>query len=112
VSRYAAVVDKKTRRRVVLVRDLKNFEDASRPPTELFGEGLYSQFDAQGVPTHDAEGKELSKSAKSKLSKEFQKRQKDHAKLQGQLQADPQFLVKLKQELDEIDTFLAQQAAQ
>jgi hypothetical protein len=30
---------------------------------------LYSKFDADGVPTHDAEGKELSKSAFKKLRK-------------------------------------------
>jgi len=102
-----AVVDKKLKRRVLLVRDVKNYEDASRPPTDLFKDG-YSQFDAQGLPTHDAEGKELSKSAKSKLTKEFQKRQKDHAKYLDLLQKDPEFLVKMRQELSEIDAFLAQ----
>ena len=39
--------------------------------------GKYSKFDeATGVPTHDAEGKELSKSARKKLEKE----QAKHAK--------------------------------
>jgi cysteinyl-tRNA synthetase len=105
----AAVVDKKTKRRVLLVRDVKNYEDASRPPTDLFKGGPYSQFDEQGLPTHDAEGKELSKSARSKLTKEFQKRQKDHAKYLDLLHKDPEFLTKLQQELSEIDAFLAQQ---
>jgi len=34
---------------------------------------LYSQFDAEGVPTHDNEGKELSKSAFKKLKKDWEK---------------------------------------
>jgi hypothetical protein len=44
-------------------------------PQDLFRAqtDLYSQFDADGVPTHDATGKELSKSGIKKLKKEWEK---------------------------------------
>jgi cysteinyl-tRNA synthetase len=104
------VADKKKRRRVVLVRDIKNYEDARQEPTAIFNSGAYSKFDEQGVPTHDSEGKELSKSARGKLQKEFQKRQKDHTKFRQLLEQDPEFLDKLRNELAEIDSYLAAHA--
>ena len=44
-------------------------------PEDLFKDktDLYSQFDADGVPTHDAAGEKLSKSAGKKLKKEWDK---------------------------------------
>ena len=47
-------------------------------PEEMFKSqtDLYSAFDADGVPTHDKEGKELSKSAYKKLKKEWEKQKK------------------------------------
>lgn len=46
------------------------------PPDQLFKqgphEGKFSQFDATGVPTHDAEGKEVSKGQRKKLEKLWQ----------------------------------------
>jgi glutaminyl-tRNA synthetase len=38
--------------------------------------GLYSMFDKDGMPTHDAEGKEVTKSALKKLAKERMKHEK------------------------------------
>jgi glutaminyl-tRNA synthetase len=55
-------------------------------PTDLFKEGeefkgKYSKYDAEtGVPTHDAEGVELTKSAIKKLAKEQQKHVKAQSK--------------------------------
>ena len=58
------------------------------PPQEFFksspgpgfdektGKALYSQFDAEGVPTHDADGAEVTKSAGKKLKKEWEKQKK------------------------------------
>lgn len=48
------------------------------PPTELFRKDvhLYSAFDADGVPTHDASGNELSKSTLKKLKKDWEKQAK------------------------------------
>ena len=37
---------------------------------------LYSAFDAEGIPTHDAEGKEISKSMSKKLKKDWEKQKK------------------------------------
>lgn len=31
------------------------------PPKEFFQKGGYSKFDAEGLPTHDKDGKEISK---------------------------------------------------
>eukprot|EP00392_Amoebophrya_sp_AT5.2_P009124 g9152.t1 len=40
--------------------------------------GLYSAFDEKGLPTHDKEGAELTKSAKKKLQKDWDKQDKLH----------------------------------
>ncbi len=37
---------------------------------------LYSQFDENGVPTHDAKGEKISKSAYKKLQKDWEKQKK------------------------------------
>jgi hypothetical protein len=37
---------------------------------------LYSQFDAEGMPTHDAAGEKISKSAYKKLRKDWEKQKK------------------------------------
>jgi hypothetical protein len=37
---------------------------------------LYSQFDAGGIPTHDAQGNKLSKSTMKKLQKDWEKQKK------------------------------------
>ncbi|XP_054580859.1 cysteine--tRNA ligase, cytoplasmic [Eptesicus fuscus] len=51
------------------------------PPSEMFlSEGdKYSRFDENGLPTHDTEGKELSKGQAKKLRKLFEAQQKLHA---------------------------------
>lgn len=41
---------------------------------------LYSRFDADGVPTHDASGQELTKNAIRKLRKEWEKQKKLYEK--------------------------------
>ena len=40
----------------------------------------YSKFNEEGVPTHNANGAELSKEQVNKLKKDFQKHQKNHLK--------------------------------
>jgi cysteinyl-tRNA synthetase len=37
---------------------------------------LYSEFDAEGIPTKDAEGKEISKSMQKKLKKDQEKQKR------------------------------------
>lgn len=50
----------------------------SLPPQEMFrGQtDLYSQFDADGVPTHDAAGEPISKSSLKKLKKDWEKQKR------------------------------------
>jgi len=50
------------------------------PPSELFRKetGKYSQFDENGKPTHDHDGKELSKSALKKIEKVYQVQEKKY----------------------------------
>ncbi|KAM0683422.1 cysteinyl-tRNA synthetase [Mitosporidium daphniae] len=46
-------------------------------PSEMFKDlSLYSKFDEQGIPTHDAAGEELPKSRIKKLIKEYQQQEK------------------------------------
>ena len=62
--------------------------DASVHPRTMFTlgphEGLYSKFDEQGLPTHDAAGVELSKGKRGKLEKLMDKQQKAHDKFLAQ----------------------------
>ncbi|XP_008582409.1 PREDICTED: cysteine--tRNA ligase, cytoplasmic [Galeopterus variegatus] len=50
------------------------------PPSEMFlsESDKYSKFDENGLPTHDAEGKELSKGQAKKLKKLFEAQEKLH----------------------------------
>ncbi|KAH3890802.1 cysteine--tRNA ligase, cytoplasmic-like isoform X4 [Dreissena polymorpha] len=50
------------------------------PPSEMFRAETdkYSQFDDKGMPTHDVEGKELSKSALKKIAKLYEQQQKKY----------------------------------
>ncbi|RTG81200.1 cysteinyl-tRNA synthetase [Schistosoma bovis] len=56
-------------------------ETGSIPPSELFLSEVdkYSKFDSKGMPTHDASGNELSKSALKKLQKLYIAQEKRHA---------------------------------
>lgn len=52
------------------------------PPGEMFRTQTdkYSAWDERGLPTHDAAGQELSKSAKKSVQKDYEKQEKLHAK--------------------------------
>ena len=47
-------------------------------PEEMFKSqtDLYSAFDAEGIPTHDAAGEKISKSGLKKLRKDWEKQKK------------------------------------
>jgi len=50
----------------------KKMEESKIPPDQFFRHKdpeLYSKFDSNGIPTHDADGEPLSKSARKKLQK-------------------------------------------
>jgi len=46
--------------------------------TEMFRTSEYSAWDAEGLPTHDAEGKEVAKSRGKKLKKDWERQKKLH----------------------------------
>lgn len=52
------------------------------PPSEMFKSQLdkYSQFDSTGMPTHDAEGKEISASARKKLQRLYKEQETKYKK--------------------------------
>ena len=58
---------------------------ASVDPRDMFkgDTAKYSQFDDDGVPTHDAAGEPLSKSSIKKLKKEWEKQKKAFEKAKG-----------------------------
>lgn len=57
------------------------------PPWEMFKleTNKYSKFDEKGIPTHDIEGKELSKGQLKKLLKSFQLQEKKYNEYQNRL---------------------------
>lgn len=60
-------------------QEAEKIERAKVPATEMFrGASEYSKFDDQGIPTHDASGEPLSKSAVKKLQKAWAVQDKLH----------------------------------
>ncbi|KAL1690354.1 tRNA synthetases class I (C) catalytic domain-containing protein [Schizophyllum commune] len=62
---------------------IQKLEKGRLPPSELFRppqvpEGTYSQWAENGLPTHDGEGKELSKNQVKKVQKEWAAQEKLH----------------------------------
>lgn len=62
---------------------IAQLEKGGVPPKEMFVppnvvEGTYSAWDEQGLPTADGEGKEVSKSARKKMEKEWKAQEKAH----------------------------------
>ncbi|KAK9817180.1 hypothetical protein WJX72_010713 [[Myrmecia] bisecta] len=82
------------------VKDLERYEKLQRLPS--VAEALrdkYSQFDAEGNPTHDNDGNELEEKAKGKAKKEADKQRKVREPLQKLLAADPEALDRLRAEV-------------
>ncbi len=64
-------------------RQLAKLEKAKVSPSDMFRppqveEGSYGAWDDQGVPTHDAQGVELSKGKIKKMKKEWEAQSKAH----------------------------------
>jgi cysteinyl-tRNA synthetase len=59
---------------------LAKLEKGKIPPEEMFKTPEYSALDEKGIPTHDAEGVELSKGKRKKLIKEWEEQSKLHEK--------------------------------
>ncbi|TKA83569.1 hypothetical protein B0A55_00376 [Friedmanniomyces simplex] len=56
----------------------KKLEQGKLSQPEMFRTSEYSAWDAEGLPTHDAEGKEVAKSRGKKLRKEWERQRKLH----------------------------------
>jgi cysteinyl-tRNA synthetase len=90
---------------------LEKHEAASISPKEVFkGKDEFKDFafDERGVPTHDKEGNELTKSAKKKVEAGYKKAAADHEKFKDSLAKDPHFLQNMQTELQEIDSLILQ----
>ncbi len=65
-------------------KELEKLEKGKLSPELLFVKGSksieFSQFDANGLPTHDSKGEPLSQSKLKKLKKEMEQQTKLHAK--------------------------------
>eukprot|EP00158_Paraphelidium_tribonemae_P009887 Partr_v1_DN28990_c1_g1_i2_m25623 putative Cysteinyl-tRNA synthetase len=60
-------------------KQAEKLEKGKIPAKDMFRTSEYSQWDAEGMPTHDAANEELTKSRKKKLAKEYQMQEKLHA---------------------------------
>mmetsp|Transcript_89998 Transcript_89998/g.162344 ORF Transcript_89998/g.162344 Transcript_89998/m.162344 type:complete len:865 (+) Transcript_89998:75-2669(+) len=91
------------------LKELKVAEKAAVEPASLFrkgaNEGLYSDFDAEGVPTKLANGEEVSPKKRKDLAKDLGKQQKDFEKLTSQAGAGgiEAFLAKMRSEAAEME---------
>eukprot|EP01132_Coremiostelium_polycephalum_P001247 gene1247-1573_t len=63
-------------------KEKEKLEKAKIPPQDLFKNETdkYSKFDEKGIPTHDKEGKEITKSQLKKLVKDYENQAKDYQK--------------------------------
>lgn len=80
VAQQAAKAESKAKAAAEQARQkLEKLLKGQLSPAEFFkSSDLYSQYDAEGLPTHDVAGEELSKSAKKKLQKDWDKQTKAH----------------------------------
>jgi cysteinyl-tRNA synthetase len=77
----ARAAEKEARRREAEQRLLKELEQGRTHPSQMFLDpSLYSQWREDGIPTHDAEGRELEKSRVKRLLKEQQRQERLHRK--------------------------------
>lgn len=95
------------------LKELKAAEKAAVEPKALLKSGayagLYSDFDADGVPTKLANGEEISAKKKKDLVKELGKQQKDYEKLQKQAGSEgiEGYLAKLRTEAVDMEKQIA-----
>ena len=91
------------------VKELELAEKAAIPPKDLFqngsNKGVYSEFDAEGIPTKLANAEELSAKKRKDLVKEMTKQHKDFEKLQKQAgdAGIEAFLIKMRSEVAELE---------
>ena len=63
----------------MILKQKKKEEKIKIPPKDLFrNENIYSVFDEDNIPTHDNEGKPISKSQYKKLKKLMEKHKQNY----------------------------------
>jgi len=90
-------------------KELKAAEKSAVRPSELFRtgaySGMYSDFDAEGVPSKQANGEEVSAKKKKDLAKELAKQKKDFDKFEKQAGKDgiEAALAKMRKEVADME---------
>jgi len=84
--------------------DLNKWNTARLTPSQLMNsmKDKYSQFDQKGIPTHDSDGNPLKKKPLKKASKEYKKQTKMHANYCKEMDKDPEFLDKLRKNIEQL----------
>ncbi|GAQ85783.1 Cysteinyl-tRNA synthetase [Klebsormidium nitens] len=105
----AAAKQKLERKRDSKKKDIEKWTKASVPPEGLFrnardaqGQPKYSAFNDEGVPTHDAAGKELSTSARKGAEKDMSKARRGFQEYEKKEKEQPGFLAALQEEVKEL----------
>ncbi|ODN73472.1 cysteine-tRNA ligase [Cryptococcus amylolentus CBS 6039] len=75
--------EKEERKKAAEAKRIATLEKGRTPPAEMFkpphvADGLYTEWNEEGLPTKDGEGKELSRSLGKKLQKEQKVQEKAH----------------------------------
>lgn len=85
-------------------KDLERYKAALEDPKDFFMrlKNTYGAFDSRGVPTHDAEGKELSKNARKDAEKKMKKAEEEHEKFKRKLASDPNEIDRLAAEVTDL----------
>lgn len=100
-----------------LTKNVDKFTNALTAPADMFRASTpaYTQFTDTGVPTHDADGNELSKNQAKQVQKAYAQREKDHAELKAVAEkagvAAEAYVEGLKEELSMAQTQLKELGA-
>ncbi|MCO5606436.1 hypothetical protein L7F22_060624 [Adiantum nelumboides] len=89
-------------------KDLDRYEAALADPKDVFlrQKDLYSAYDLGGIPTHDGEGKELSKKARKDVEKKMKKAEDEHATILRKLEAEEVDLHQIRSDIASLETQL------
>lgn len=74
----AKLAQKEAAKAALLKQEAERAEKAKQSPLDMFRNEKFSAWDAEGIPTHDKEGKEVPKSALKKMKKEWERQKKVH----------------------------------
>jgi len=104
----------KARNRVKhLEKELEQWRKKSVAPREYLesledaqGKKMYSEFDAEGMPAKDGDGKALSKGKRKKLPKLVKKQQAAHKKYLEKMEENDQFIIEMETELKQAQSEL------